>query len=121
MVCSLRIRSILIRCRILELIKGQDEEYHILAHWNDLPVFLYDETVRTAESTRWDGLLRGHVLVRVRGYFFFGSTTYCKQAVRAIFFGSGIENSRKGRNPVANIHQMKKITPECLAYAATQV
>ena len=52
--------------RVLELIKGHDEDYQILAHWNDLPVFLYDESGRTADSTRWEGLLRGYVLVRVR-------------------------------------------------------
>ena len=109
--------------RILELIKGHDKDYQIRAHWNDLPIFLYDESSHTADSTRWEGLLWGHVLVWVRTIllFLFGCYAYFQQAIRVIFFGSGLEQKRKGRNPVANIHEMTSITPECIAYAATQV
>ena len=106
--------------RILELIKGHNKDYPT---GTISPIFLYNESSHTADSTRWEGLLWGHVLVWVRTIllFLFRCYAYFQQAIRAIFFGSGLEQKRKGWNPVANIHEMTSITPECIVYAATQV
>ena len=43
------------------------------------------------------------------------------QAIRAIFFGSGIERTQPGRPPIGVQKGMTKITAENIAYAATQV
>ncbi|KAF9555024.1 hypothetical protein CPC08DRAFT_726708 [Agrocybe pediades] len=75
---------------------------------NDLPSFLYEEGTEYDEE-RWEkGLFRGHVIIRT---------------LRLIYTGeSSIEDGHrkvpsKGQ---AEIHGMRSVTPEAVAYAAVQ-
>ena len=77
--------------------------------------------MRNADSDLWTGLCQGPLLERVSSFFLSPTLSHSAQAIQAIFFGSGIERARPGRPPVAVIHCMTKITPENIAYAATQV
>jgi len=112
------------------LFKNQVENAAIKLRANDernWPSFLYPEGTMYDELELDKGLFRGHVFLRVRllfCYFIFSSSCGVFQGLRALFTGKSLAftGHRSASKPSqAEMHGMRQVFPEAVAYAAVQV